>query len=209
MKIIDVTRVLSPGMAQYPLNPPYERELFRDLPEATSALSRLSLGTHSGTHVDAPRHVLKPGDGIDRVPLDRLIASAVLLDLTAVADTISATHLQRQEIPRDRAVLLKTRNSAADEKTFDERFIACDESAAEFLVERRAKAVGVDGPSIKKYQVKDRTHLILLERGIPVVEHLDFSRAAPGHYTFVCLPLKLEGADGAPARAVLLGAPPR
>ena len=204
MRILDISRVLNERSATYPLNPPYERTILRDVPDAPSSLSRITLGTHTGTHVDAPRHVLKEGAGIDHVPLERLVGSAVVLDLTDVADTITARDLERHRVPTGHVVLFKTKNSAADLAVFDERFVACDESAAQFLAELPALAVGIDGPSIKKFQVRDRTHHLLLERGIPVIESLDFSTVPPDHYTFICLPLALAGADGAPARAILL-----
>lgn len=206
MLIIDISRTISERLATYPLNPPYARAVFRDVPEHPASLSRLTLGTHTGTHVDAPRHVLRDGTGVDRLPLDRLVASAVVLDLTSVAETITGADLREADLPPEHVALLKTRNSAADPTVFDERFVACDESAAQALVERGVRAVGIDGPSIKKFGVPDRTHHLCLERGIPIIEGLDLSRAAAGHYTLVCLPLALEGADGAPARAVLLTA---
>lgn len=204
MHILDITRILREGMATYPLNPPYAREVVRDVPETTSSLSKITLGTHTGTHVDAPRHVLREGKGINQVPLETLVASAVVLDLTSVPADITATELRRQEIPSGYIVLLKTRNSAADSTVFDESFVACDESAATHLVEAGVCAVGIDGPSIKKYRVQDRTHHLFLTRGIPIIEGLDLARVPPGHYTCVCLPLPLAGADGAPARVILL-----
>lgn len=203
MIIIDISRRLNERLATYPLNPPYTREVIRDLPEFPSSLSRISLGTHTGTHVDAPRHVLPRGKGVESTPLEALIAPAIVADCRAVTEVITAEDLRRVRIPVGHAVLLKTRNSAADPTVFDERFVACDESAADFLVDLPVPAVGIDGPSIKKFRVRDRTHHRFLERGIPIVEGLDLSRASAGTYTFICLPLALEGADGAPARAVL------
>ncbi|TSC73082.1 MAG: arylformamidase [Parcubacteria group bacterium Gr01-1014_38] len=204
MRILDISRVLNERSATYPLNPTYERTILRDVPDAPSSLSRIILGTHTGTHVDAPRHVQKDGAGIDHVPLERLVGSAVVLDLTDVADTITARDLEKRRVPKGHIVLIQTKNSAADPGVFDERFVACDESAAQFLANLPVLAVGIDGPSIKKFQVRDRTHHLLLERGIPVIEGLDLSAVPVDHYTFVCLPLVLAGADGAPARAILL-----
>lgn len=204
MRILDISRPISERLAVYPLNPAYERTVLRDVPEAASSLSRITLGTHTGTHVDAPRHVLKDGAGIDRVALERLVGSAIVLDLTSVADAVTARDLEQHAVPPDHVVLLKTKNSAADPTVFDERFVACDESAAQFLADLPAIAVGIDGPSVKKFQARDRTHHLLLQQGIPIIEHLDLSGVAPDHYTFVCLPLALAGADGAPARAILL-----
>lgn len=203
MTIIDISRRLNERLATYPLNPPYTRTVIRDLPEFPSSLSKICLGTHTGTHVDAPRHVIKNGKGVESVPLEALIAPAVVLDCRAVAEVITADNLRRARIPVGHVVLLKTKNSAADPAVFDERFVACDESAAALLVALPVPAVGIDGPSIKKYRVRDRTHHLFLDRGIPIVEGLDLTRAPAGIYTFICLPLALEGADGAPARAVL------
>jgi len=205
MKIIDISRRLDSRLATYPVNPPYLREVIRDVPEFPSSLSRISLGTHTGTHVDAPRHVIKNGKGVESTPLEALIAPAVVIDCRAVADTVTAADLRRACIPVGHVVLLKTKNSAADPTVFDERFVACDESAAAMLAALPVPAVGIDGPSIKKFRARDRTHHLFLERGIPIVEGLDLSRAPAGAYTFICLPLALDGSDGAPARAVLYG----
>lgn len=204
MRILDITKEISERMATYPLNPPYAREVLRDVPAHPSSLSRITLGTHTGTHVDAPRHVRKDGGGVDALPLERLVGPAVVLDLTAVAAVITAADLRARAVPVGAMVLLKTRNSSADPAVFDPTFVACDASAAEALVARQPLAVGIDGPSIKKFQVRDRTHEIFLERGIPLIEGLDLARASPGPYRCVCLPLPLRGADGAPARVILL-----
>lgn len=205
MQIIDITRTISARLATYPLNPPYRHTRVRDMPGSPSALSEITLGTHTGTHVDAPRHVIPDGKGIEAVPLRALIAPAVILDCTEIAEVITAADLRRQDVRADHLVLLKTRNSFADPAVFHEGFVACEESAAQLLADAGCRAVGIDGPSIKKFHVRDRTHHIFLERGIPVIEGLDLARAAAGPYALcVCLPLPIDGGDGAPARAVLL-----
>lgn len=191
-------------MPVYPENPPYACETLRDVPEASSAVSRVTFGTHTGTHVDAPRHVVPDGAGADRVPLDRLVGPAHVLDLSALDPVITRADLAARTVRHGHIVLLKTRNSGEDPSVFHEDFVACDASAAAYLVERGAAAVGIDGPSIKKFRVKDETHQLLLRAGIPIIEGLDLSHVAAGDFFCVCLPLPLDGADGAPARAVLL-----
>jgi arylformamidase len=171
-------------------------------------ISRMELSAHTGTHVDAPYHFIPEGASVEKLSLKILIGRAYVLYLPEV-DEITASVLERSEIPpRTRRLLFKTRNSdfwksqAAD---FQTSYVAISSDGAQFLVDRGVKLVGVDYLSVAPYDNSHPTHEILLKAGTIVVEGLDLSNVSQGRYTLYCLPLKLAGADGSPARAVLIG----
>jgi arylformamidase len=160
-----------------------------------------------GTHVDAPYHFIDSGLGIETLALEILVGKAYVLDLIGV-DVINAAALDEADPPEDaERLLFKTRNSmywATGIQTFQEDFVAVDQSGAEWLVDRNVKLVGVDYLSVAPYDAGGPTHLTLLEHNVVIVEGLDLSSVEAGWYDLACLPLKIIAADGAPARAVLM-----
>jgi arylformamidase len=173
----------------------------------SSNVSRLALSVHAGTHVDAPVHFIPGAAGVETLPLDVLMGRALVLDLPG-ANPITAAALERARLPRrTRRLLIKTRNSAfwrRKETEFRTDFVALDAEAARWLVDRKIALVGVDYLSVAPWGAGAPTHQILLQAGVVIVEGLDLSGIKPGRYDFICLPLKLLGSDGAPARAVLI-----
>lgn len=170
-------------------------------------LSRLTFGTHIGTHVDAPSHVLPHGDTVDQLALEALLGPAYVLYHPRAAH-ITAYDLEAASIPRDcRRLLLKTPNSEKDlfsRGHLRTDYVALTADAAKWLVERRLLLVGLDALSVDPYECADLTaHRILLASGIVIVEGLNLRHVPPGDYTLYCLPLRIEGADGAPARVIL------
>jgi arylformamidase len=167
-------------------------------------VSRLDLGVHTGTHVDAPLHFLPDGAGAETLPLDVLVGPAQVVDATSLTGPIDATSLESLDLPSGlERLLLKTPNSelwARDDFTRD--FIRLTGDGARFLVERGVHLVGIDYLSVGDQEA----HRELLGAGVVAVEGLDFRRVDPGAYTLVCLPLLVVGSDGAPARAILLRA---
>jgi arylformamidase len=176
---------------------------------ANSNVTHLSMSAHTGTHVDAPYHFLG-GDSltVDRLPLKLLTGRAYVLHLSNV-DLITASVLESAEIPpRTRRLLFKTRNSNYWSKPaleFQTQFVALSPDGAQHLVDRGVKLVGVDYFSIAPFADSAPTHQILLKSGVVILEGLDLSKVSQGRYTLHCLPLKLVGCDGAPARAILIG----
>jgi arylformamidase len=166
------------------------------------------MSCHTGTHVDAPDHFLNNGITVDDLTLDLLVGRAYVLHLPDVS-MITASVLMRADIPpRTRRLLFKTRNStlwATGNQEFQTDFVALSVDAAELLVDRNVKLVGIDYLSIAPYKSGTAVHTILLSAGVVVVEGLDLSQVSQGRYNLHCLPLKLGGADGAPTRAVLVG----
>lgn len=199
MQYFDISRLIHQGMAVYPQNPLVDLEGVVEAGVGKSALSRLTLGTHTGTHIDAPAHIKRGAAGTSVYPLDQLCGWAEVVDMREVKDTISANDLPATTQPR---LLFLTQNSNGVVDEFDESFVALDESAAQELVRRGIQGVGIDALSIKKKGVSDATHEILLEAGIFILEGLWLYSVMPGVYELLCLPLALD-ADGAPTRAVL------
>lgn len=201
-KIIDVSWPLEPGIAVYPGNP----EL-RITPQMgkTSVHSQIAIGSHTGTHIDAPRHVFARGKGIDAVSLDMLVGPCRVLDCTQAKVAVTVADLSSQRIARGERILVKTKNSRLGHQVFYTAYVYLDGDAAEWLAARRIKLFGIDYLSVKQRGSTDnRPHTALLGRGIPIVEGLDLKNVKPGRYQLVALPLKFVGLDGAPARVVLI-----
>ena len=201
--IVDISRPLHRNTIIYPGNPPIR---IRSLKSATSYLSEITLGSHTGTHVDSPRHADRRGIGIDRLPLGAFIGRCRVLDLTSVRSAITQNDLRKFRIGAGERILLKTKNSSRGFAHWRDDYIWLTSEAAAFLAKRRIALLGVDSLSVKQRGNPDnRPHTELLRRRIPILEGLDLSRVRPGRYQLICLPLKFVGLDGAPARAVLVG----
>jgi len=173
---------------------------------ASSNLSLISFGSHTGTHVDAPKHFFDAGSTVDRLPLDALIGPAQVIAYPDSVMSVTAEHLKQYTLNGATRVLIRTRNSGfIKENEFHKDFTFLAPDAAEYLSSIGVKLVGVDYLSVEQFHSgHHKTHRTLLERGIVIVEGLDLSEVTPGEYAFSCLPLRLEGLDGAPARAVLM-----
>jgi len=163
-------------------------------------LSRLVFGSHSGTHVDAPLHFIGEGGSIDQLSLDALIGPALVVDARGVAEEIGAELVERELPAHCERVLFSTRNSALwNEPGFRSDFVGISPQAASLLVERGVRLVGIDYLSVGAPE----THRELLAHDVVLLEGLDLHGVAAGRYRLICLPLRIAGADGAPARAVL------
>jgi arylformamidase len=207
-RIYDVSRPLYDGGLVYPGDPEIRVRSHSSIARGDPAnVSSLSLGSHSGTHVDAPSHFIPGGNAMDAIPLERLVGPAVVLDLPEVKTAIGAADLMRHDLDGHRRVLLRTRNSALTATSeFTPEYCALAADGAEYLLRREVELVGIDYLSIEPYGSEDfAVHHLLLERGVVIVEGLNLSAVRAGAYQFICLPLRLEGLDGAPARAVLIG----
>lgn len=209
MHTYDISLPLTPELPIWPGDPPFKRRHISSIEQGGNTnTSFLEMSAHMGTHVDAPDHFLGNGRTIENVPLSILCGRAYVLHLPDV-DLITASILERAEIPpRTRRILFKTRNSTCwveHEMEFRTDFVALSPDAAQYLVDRGFKLVGVDYLSVAPYKHSRPTHEILLKAGIVIVEGLDLSAVTQGRYSLYCLPLKLAGSDGAPARAMLVG----
>ncbi len=169
--------------------------------------SALWLTSHSGTHVDAPAHMLKEGKTIDRLALESFSGHCVVLDLTMAAENITRELLQEHAdlIKEGDIVLCKTVNSYLEPTApFNPHFVYIESTGAEYLVEKKVKAVGIDYLGIERNQPDHLTHHELMSNGVVIIEGMRLAHVRPGRYILICLPLNVIGLDGAPARAVLL-----
>jgi arylformamidase len=174
---------------------------------ARSNVLQLTMSTHTGTHVDAPRHFLADGATVEQLSLRELTGHVDILYLPKIG-LITKKILEQAVIPpRTRRILFKTRNSDywVDKKSnFQTNYVAISSDAAQYLVERNIKIVGVGYLSAGPYEDIKTTHQILLKPNVIIVEGLNLSKVPPGRYTLYCLSLKLAGTDGAPARVIFI-----
>jgi arylformamidase len=206
-KMIDVSVPLSASMPVWPGSMGLRVFSYRRLEKGDSAnVSYLECDIHVGTHVDAPLHFVKGGASIDEIPLDVLCGRALVVALSQ-RNAIKADDLAALSIPEDtKRLLLKTPNSElwkAGRQDFDPGYVALSADGAKWIVERGIHLVGIDCLSVQPYGDKPETHEILLGAGVPIIEGLNLADVIPGWYELICLPVKLIGTEGAPARVVL------
>ena len=204
-KIIDVTVPLSPELPTFPGDPPVRIESTHRLGDGEAYnVAQLTLGTHAGTHVDAPFHFLPDGATVDALPLEILMGKARVVDLGG-RDAVDRADLEALDLREDLRVLLKTRNSGQlKQPAFQEDYVYLTPDAATYLAQVGIKLVGFDYLSIEKFGSRDyAAHKALLSAGVVIVEGLDLSDVEPGEYDMTCLPLRIAGGDGSPARVVL------
>ena len=203
---IDITVPLSDGMVHWPGDPPVKVFRLRDMEKGDEFnLSALSMSVHTATHLDAPSHFTKLRTGIDKMPLSAVVGNARVIEI-ADKDLITAEELGAHRIKKGERILFKTRNSKRkwDKKPFDENFVHLSTAAAKYLVERQVQTIGVDYLSIGGYEGNvAEVHHIILNARIWVIEGLDLSQIETGDYEMICLPIKIENCEGAPARALL------
>ena len=209
MKIFDISLPISPELPVWPGDPAIELERVESMDEGAHAnVSKLSASVHIGTHVDAPHHFLNDGRTVEQLPLDVLTGPCYVVQLPDGVEAITAEALGGMSLPTNiKRVLFGTSNSrfwSRAETTFQEDFVAVTEDGAAWLVQHGIRLVGVDYLSVAPFGDSAQTHRRLLEAGVVVVEGLDLSAVPRGFYELYCLPLKLRGSDGAPARAILV-----
>lgn len=209
MKIFDISLTISPDLPVWPGDPPIVLEQVELMDKGAHAnVSHLSAGVHSGTHVDAPHHFLNDGRTVEQLSLDVLTGPCYVTQLPDGVEAITSDVLAGVPLPADTTrILFGTSNSrfwSRGEKDFQENFVAVTEDGAQWLVGRGIQLVGVDYLSVAPFGDSVPTHKILLGAGVLVVEGLDLSNVPRGFYELYCLPLKIQGSDGAPARAILI-----
>ncbi|MBI2767805.1 MAG: cyclase family protein [Chloroflexi bacterium] len=202
----DISVPVRRGMVVFEGDPAISVELIQSRASGgVCNVSRIVAGVHTGTHIDAPVHFIEGGDGAELTPLDTLIGPVHIADATGVHHHIDAATVEALGIPAGtERLIFKTPNSALwSQSEFSREFFALTADAAEALVHLGVRLVGIDYLSIAPFDDPAPTHVTLLEAGVVILEGLDLGGVEPGPYTLVCLPLLLEGADGAPARALL------
>lgn len=204
MKIYDVTVPLSKELVVYPGDPHFKinRRTKANEHDERYNLSRYSFSSHAGTHVDPPFHLIEGGITVDKLPLELLMGRARVVEVTA--PVIDEAVLKEFDFTVDNRVLFKTRNSYLwSQKNFVKEYVYITPAAARVLVNGGIKVVGIDYLSVDKFDAEPETHMTLLSAGSIIIEGLDLREVEPGDYELICLPLKVTGGDGAPARVVL------
>lgn len=208
MTIHDISLPISEALVVWPGDPGVNITQTAHIDRGDAAtVSRLELGAHTGTHVDAPAHFIQGGAGVESMDLGALVGLALVAEAKEV-DLLTADVLAELAIPLGtERVLFRTRNSelwTRDKQTFDTDFVAISEDGARWLIERGIRLIGVDYLSVGPYVAPTPTHRLLLDAGVVLVEGLNLSSVRPGMYQLVCLPLNIVGIEGAPARAILI-----
>jgi arylformamidase len=206
-RIHDISVPVRAGGLVYPGNPEISIELRQAIARGAGAnVSKVSFGSHTGTHVDAARHFIDDGQTVDEISLDKLIGPAIVIAFDDSLQSVGAHDLESHDLGRHKRVLMRTRNSSfITEGEFHQDYTFLAPDGAELLVSRGVELVGIDYLSIEQFHSgHHRTHRTLLQNGVVIVEGLNLADITPGEYDFVCLPLRLEGLDGAPARALLI-----
>jgi arylformamidase len=209
MAFIDISLPIGPALLTWPGNPPAEVAPFQRIAAGDgSNVSELTIGTHSGTHVDPPVHFVEGAAGIDQVPLDVLIGECVVVDARGRTGELSAADMDELAIPADATrVLLRTDNSELWQRlpvAFPDEYVCLGADAARWVVARGIRLVGTDFLGIERQGSPGHpTHIELLSNSVVIVEGLNLGEVGPGSYRLSVLPLRIVDGDGGPARAVL------
>ena len=204
MQYYDITLNLSAETVRWVGSSPFELiERRRTARGDQNNSSALSMSVHAGTHIDAPFHFVPDGATIDALPLERFMGPALVYKVDT-AHVITAAHVNAIPLHDETRVLFKTRNSRLlQQSAFEPEFVAFSVEAAQALVARGVKLVGLDYLSVAHHDEQVPVHRAFLDHGMVLLEGVDLSQVAPGRYELICFPLRLRGVDGAPCRAVL------
>ena len=207
-EIYDISVFLGSESADWPGNPAYSREIVSKIADGECCdLSKLIMTTHVGTHVDTPAHFITGGKNLDEYPAEQWIRPAHVVSIKD-KNAVRPEELKNLDIKPGDAILFKTDNSISGRNTsgvFSYDYVGISPEAADFCVEKKVGLVGTDYLSVDQSTNKDfPTHHKILGNGILILEHINLKDVPPGRYTLFCLPLKIKGAEGAPARAILI-----
>jgi arylformamidase len=204
-KWIDISVTIKSGMVHWPGDAPVQIKRIHNIDKGDSNnLSAISMGAHTGTHIDAPLHFISNGKGIDRLSFDALIGKVRVLGIKD-RDSISVNELKRYRIKRGERIIFKTSNSKLwKTNRFAKEFVYISNEAAKYMASLKIRTVGVDYLSVGGFHKNGSdVHKTLLKAGICIIEGLNLANIKQGNYDLICLPLKILNSDGAPARAVI------
>ncbi len=209
MKIYDISLTISPTLVTWPGDPSIMLDRVSKIEEGADAnVSRIQMGVHTGTHVDAPFHFVAGGRTVESLPLEVLVGPAQVVQIPLGETVIDVAVLERAGIePGMERTLFKTANAEhwqREPERFKTDFVAISVDGADWLVQHGVRLVGIDYLSVAPFDAAVPTHVALLKAGVIALEGLDLSQVQPGVYDLYCLPLKLQGSDGAPARTILI-----
>lgn len=208
MKFHDVSVLISEDMPVWPGDPGISMTLASSLDQGNDAnVTRLAMGVHTGTHIDAPFHFEANGKSIEQLQIDTLIGSCKVFELPEIKGGIGPNDIEKFDIEGETRILFKTKNSIwwkTDERKFQKDFVYITEEGAKLLISLGVKLVGIDYLSVESFGSSDyATHHLFLRNQVVIIEGLNLSDISPGEYELIALPLRLKGADGSPARVIL------
>ena len=209
--IYDVSVPILNSMPVWPSDPPVKLTPKPPPSRDKSHIVRVTgieMGSHTGTHIDAPYHMIEDGRRLNQIPLQTLLGPAFVVEIAGVR-SIKSSDLAKFNFSGIQRILFKTDNSQHwNDGKFYEEFVYLEPEAAEFLVERNIKLVGIDYLSIDQFESESHpTHFVLLRRNVVIVEGLNLSQVPAGSYHMTALPLNLQDLDGAPTRVILSNTP--
>lgn len=212
MKIYDISIPITPTMPVWPGDPPVDLQQVASISSGDSAnVSRITMGVHCGTHIDAPKHFIDAGKTIDQIPLKKLIGKVLVIEIddteNVISDRVLRSHPRSSLLESASKVLFRTRNSSFWAKyphSFRENYVGIDTSGAVYLSQLNLDLIGIDYLSIAPFHETLQPHQILLTGEIVLLEGLNLSEVPGGVYDLYCLPLKLPGCEGSPARVILV-----
>ena len=208
MTYIDITLPLSNDLPVWPGDPSINLKKTMSMDNGDPCnVTHMNMGVHAGTHIDAPHHFLNNNITVEKLRVETLIGTVFVVEIKENTPVVTSSTLGRLNIPSGiDKLLIKTKNSLiwkTNDKEFHKKFVAIDKSGAEWIVEKNIELIGVDYLSVAPFDDGTPTHRVLLENDVIVVEGLNLYDVTEGYYELICLPLKILGSDGAPARAVL------
>jgi polyketide cyclase len=204
MKIYDVSKLISEDMVVYKNREEkkIKRTIVSSYEKGDYYESRLDTDLHCGTHIDAPLHMVKDGNTIDKYNVSKFIGKCKVFDLTNVDEFITKKDIESLDIQKDDRVIFKTKNSY--DTVYNPKFVYIEEDAAEYLAEKQIQSLGIDAMSIERDKKHHPTHKIILGANIGVIEDMMLKDVNQGEYFLSALPLKIKDSDASPIRAVLI-----
>ena len=201
---IDVTMPLEDGMVYWPGDIPVIISKQATFENDQVNVTGIHLSAHTSTHVDAPLHFIDNGNDVTQLPLNALIGKAKVININN-HEAITIDAIKDMAIKKGDRILFKTRHSLTNwaMEPFHKDYVYLNEEAAVLLANKEILTVGIDYLSIAQFGNGSIVHRILLEKKIVIIEGLNLAAIEPGEYEMICLPLKIKGGDGAPARVVL------
>jgi arylformamidase len=207
MKLYDISLPISNDLPVWPGDPPVSLRMTKSILKGDQCnITKIQMGVHTGTHIDAPYHFLRDGVTTDAIPIETFIGPCIVVEIDSEV-LIEKRDLQKYNMNGYSRILIKTRNSeiwANNISAFERNFVALGIDAAQYLVEMKTILVGIDYLSVESFHSEGSpVHKLLLRNNIPILEGLNLSGVKAGVYGLICMPLKLHGCEGAPARVLL------
>lgn len=207
MKIYDVSLPVAEHMVTWPGDPIVSLKQVKAISKGDNCnVTKMQMGIHTGTHIDAPYHFIESGGKVGSIPMESLIGACLVIEVDS-AVAVSKKDLIKHNISGHTRILIKTKNSGLwknNTRSFNADFIALGIDAAEYLAQMNVILIGIDYLSIESsYSNDNKVHKTLLGKNIIILEGLDLSEVKAGLYELICLPLKLQGCEGSPARVIL------